>query len=367
MSQVALVNVSKTYGANVVVDNLNLTVEDGEFVTLLGASGSGKTTCLRMLAGFQRPDRGKVMLGGVDATALPPYRRNTGMVFQQYALFPHLTVAENVAYGLKARRIPKAESQSRTLEALHMVHLQDQAGRYPAQLSGGQKQRVALARAVVIRPSILLLDEPLSALDAKLREELQGEIRRIQKQLGITTLFVTHDQGEALAMSDRVAIMQNGQILQVAPPVTLYQRPVSRYVATFLGKSNFLAVVVLDRHPSAAGNTRAYTVSLVGEPHMTLEVEGVEQDFAEGEHAVLAIRPENTRVQSGARNQLLVSVEKLNFTGDRWVAECRRGSGPALDVVILGREAVPRAGERIAVGWAPDHGMLMRAEYAHGN
>jgi ABC-type Fe3+/spermidine/putrescine transport system ATPase subunit len=365
MSQVALVNVSKTYGANLVVDNLSLTVEDGEFVTLLGASGSGKTTCLRMLAGFQRPDRGKVMLGGTDSTALPPYRRSTGMVFQQYALFPHLTVAENVAYGLKARRCGRSEIQSRSLEALRMVHLADFAGRYPAQLSGGQKQRVALARAIVIRPSILLLDEPLSALDAQLREELQVEIRRVQKQLGITTLFVTHDQGEALAMSDRVAIMRHGRIVQSGPPVTLYQRPESPYVASFLGKSNFLDVTVREQRVSAAG-TRAYTVSLLDDATLTLEVDHVERDFSVGERCVLAIRPENTRLQGDARNQLSVTVVKLNFTGDRWIAACRAGPGTTLDAVILGLDSVPRTGERIEIGWSPQHGVLMRAEDADG-
>ena len=366
MSQVALVNVSKTYGANVVVENLNLTVNDGEFVTLLGASGSGKTTCLRMLAGFQRPDRGKVMLGGVDATALPPYRRNTGMVFQQYALFPHLTVAENVAYGLKARRCPRTESQTRTLEALRMVHLEDQAGRYPAQLSGGQRQRVALARAIVIRPSILLLDEPLSALDAKLREELQVEIRRIQKQLGMTTLFVTHDQGEALAMSDRVAIMQKGQILQFAPPITLYQRPVSRDVASFLGKSNFLDVKIIERHSPFGASGRSYALSLADQPKSAFEVHEVEQEFGIGERCTLSVRPENMRMQADMPNQLKVTVNKLNFTGDRWVAECQRSDGPVLEVVIVGLNAVPKIGEQITVGWLPAHGVLMRAENAHG-
>src|SRR6185437_6482018 len=210
MAEVALRNVKKAYGPTVVVDNLSLEILDGEFLTLLGASGSGKTTCLRMVAGFVKPDAGTVLLGGSDATHVPPYRRSTGMVFQHYALFPHLTVGDNVAYGLRVRRLPKREIEARTREVLHLVRLEELRDRYPAQLSGGQKQRVALARAVAIRPAVLLLDEPLSALDRKLRGELQGEIRRIQQALRMTTLFVTHDQGEALSMSDRVAVMRRG-------------------------------------------------------------------------------------------------------------------------------------------------------------
>ena len=223
------------YGDQPAVRGVDLIVRPGEFVTLLGPSGCGKTTCLRMVAGFVAPSRGRIIMGGRDITALPPYRRNTGMVFQSYALFPHKTVAENIAFGLRVRRLSRAEREARIAEALRLVHLEQFAARYPAQLSGGQRQRVALARAIVIRPDVLLLDEPLAALDLKLREELQVEIKRVQSALKITTLFVTHDQGEALSMSDRVAVMQDGRIIQIDTPEALYERPNSRYVANFVG------------------------------------------------------------------------------------------------------------------------------------
>ena len=218
MSQVRLDTVSKHYGAELAVDRVSLTIGEAEFVTLLGASGSGKTTCLRMVAGFVAPTSGRVFIGEADVTRLPPQKRDTAMVFQQYALFPHLTVAQNVAFGLKVRRLPRAEIEARVREVLDLVQLGAFAGRFPNQLSGGQKQRVALARAVVVRPKILLLDEPLGALDLKLREELQVEIKRVQSTLGVTTLFVTHDQGEALSMSDRIGVMHCGRIVQIDTP-----------------------------------------------------------------------------------------------------------------------------------------------------
>ncbi len=237
----------KRYGGTVAVRGVDLTVAPGEFVTLLGPSGCGKTTCLRMVAGFVAPDSGRILMAGRDVTAAPPYRRNTGMVFQSYALFPHKTVAANVAFGMKVRRVGRAEMVERTREALRLVHLEQLADRYPSELSGGQKQRVALARAVVIRPQVLLLDEPLGALDLKLREELQVEIKRVQSTLDITTLFVTHDQGEALGMSDRVAVMRDGEIVQIDAPHALYERPNSRYVANFVGRTNLIEVVVAGR------------------------------------------------------------------------------------------------------------------------
>jgi ABC-type Fe3+/spermidine/putrescine transport system ATPase subunit len=232
MSDVLLEQVRKSYGAVVAVRSLDLRVAPGEFVTLLGPSGCGKTTCLRMVAGFVGPDAGRILLGGQDVTHVPPYRRNTGMVFQSYALFPHRTVAANIAFGMQMRGVTRGDADRRTREALRLVQLDQLADRYPAELSGGQKQRVALARAVVIRPEVLLLDEPLGALDLKLREELQVEIKRVQSELGITTLFVTHDQGEALGMSDRVAVMRDGKIVQIDTPSALYERPNSTYSRT---------------------------------------------------------------------------------------------------------------------------------------
>ena len=270
VSEVRFVGVEKSYGEQIAVRGIDLTVRPGEFVTLLGPSGCGKTTCLRMVAGFVAPSRGRIIMGGRDITALPPYRRNTGMVFQSYALFPHRTVAENIAFGLQVRRLARAEREQRIAEALRLVHLEQFASRYPAQLSGGQRQRVALARAVVIRPDVLLLDEPLAALDLKLREELQVEIKRVQSALKITTLFVTHDQGEALSMSDRVAVMRDGRIIQIDTPESLYERPNSRYVANFVGRTNLIDVVVREKldgglvRVESCGGSKASFVAAAG-------------------------------------------------------------------------------------------------------
>lgn len=240
MVAVRLEGISKAYGATHAARDVDLEVKEGELVTLLGASGSGKTTCLRIVAGFIEPSAGRVLIGGEDVTRVPPHRRNTGMVFQHYALFPHLTVAENVAFGLEVRRLSRAEVGVRTREALRLVRLEGLAERRPGQLSGGQKQRVALARAVVISPRVLLLDEPLGALDQKLREELQGEIKRVQETLGITTIFVTHDQSEALSLSDRIVVMRDGVIEQAGTPTEIYARPRNAFVADFVGSSNLV-------------------------------------------------------------------------------------------------------------------------------
>ena len=244
MAGVVLDEVHKVYGDTVAVRSVDLQVAPGEFVTLLGPSGCGKTTCLRMVAGFVEPTAGRIMMAGRDVTHVPPHRRDTGMVFQSYALFPHKTVAANVAFGMRVRGVSRSETDERTREALRLVRLEQLAHRYPSELSGGQKQRVALARAVVIRPQVLLLDEPLGALDLKLREELQVEIKRVQSTLGITTMFVTHDQGEALGMSDRVAVMRDGEIVQIDTPNELYERPNSKYVANFVGRTNLIEVLV---------------------------------------------------------------------------------------------------------------------------
>lgn len=361
-SEVRLVGVTKRYGDHLAVNNLNLTVQEGEFVTLLGASGSGKTTCLRIVAGFVQPDAGHVYMGRLDATALPPYRRNTGMVFQQYALFPHLTVAENVLYGLKARRVPRREIQERTSMALRLVHLEPMADRYPAQLSGGQQQRVALARAVVIRPSILLLDEPLSALDLKLRETLQSEIRQVQQRLGITTLFVTHDQGEALGISDRVGVMRGGQILQLDTPVGLYQRPNCRYVANFVGMTNFLDVVIRGEIASDKNGTHAYAIALTSNPALLLEVRDVPRKFPEGARCLLCVRPESARISTEAKNCIPATVTKRTFSGDRWIVECAYAANQTFTVSLSGPRNAPRAGEEIDIAWEAEHGALLSSE-----
>ncbi|HUN46308.1 MAG TPA: ABC transporter ATP-binding protein [Stellaceae bacterium] len=238
---ISLENVSKHYGAVKAIDDVSLAVAPGEFITLLGPSGSGKTTVLMAIAGFVAPSRGVIRVDGVPITERPPEQRNFGVVFQGYALFPHMTVAENVAYPLRVRRRPKTETSTRVKAALDLVQLGPLADRLPPQLSGGQQQRVALARALVFEPPVLLMDEPLGALDRKLREQLQGEIKRIQQTLGLTVVYVTHDQEEALVLSDRIAVMAGGEIRQMGPPAELYERPASRFVAQFLGESNFLA------------------------------------------------------------------------------------------------------------------------------
>lgn len=244
MSGVTLDHVSKRFGSVVGVDDVHIHIESGEFFTFLGPSGCGKTTTLRMIAGFYYPSSGHIRFGGQDVTQLPPHKRNTGMVFQNYALFPHMTVFENIAFGLQVRKLPKQEIKERVERVQALVHLQGYGDRRIDQLSGGQQQRVALARALVIEPQILLLDEPLSNLDAKLREETRFEIKRLQLELGITTIYVTHDQAEAMSMSDRIMVMQKGEVQQVGTPFDIYNRPLNRFVASFIGETNLWEGIV---------------------------------------------------------------------------------------------------------------------------
>ena len=232
--------VTKRFGSQAAVRDVDLDISRGEFFTMLGPSGSGKTTLLRLIAGFEVPDAGTIFLRGTDVTGLPPYQRGVNTVFQDYALFPHFSVAQNVAYGMRVRRVAKAERARRVDEALDMVQMAELAERRPSQLSGGQRQRVALARAIVNEPEVLLLDEPLGALDLKLRQEMQVELKRIQRQIGITFIYVTHDQEEALTMSDRLAVFRDGQIEQVGPPAYVYERPATEFVASFVGTSNVI-------------------------------------------------------------------------------------------------------------------------------
>ncbi len=247
MTPITIANLTKTFGSTVAVDALSLSIAPGSLFFLLGPSGCGKTTLLRMIAGFAEPTAGSIRFGDKDVTWLPPHQRNCGMVFQGYALWPHMTVAQNVAFGLQVRKVSKDETARRVDEALKLVQMQHLADRKPNQLSGGQQQRVALARALVIRPTVLLLDEPLSNLDAKLRIEMRGQIRSICKQSGITAVYVTHDQKEALSMADGVALLRNGRIMQVGPARELYDRPNSRFVADFLGETNFVPATIVGR------------------------------------------------------------------------------------------------------------------------
>jgi putative spermidine/putrescine transport system ATP-binding protein len=285
---IRLVGVRKLFGDVVAVDGVDLEIRRGEFFTLLGPSGSGKTTCLRMIAGFERPDAGMIELAGTDVSRLPPAERDVNTVFQDYALFPHMSVGDNVAYGLKVKKVPRGERARRVADALAMVRLEGYADRRPSQLSGGQRQRVALARALVNRPRVLLLDEPLGALDLKLRQQLQVELKRIQSEVGITFVYVTHDQDEALTMSDRIAVMDGGHVLQVGSPRDVYEEPGTRFVAGFVGVSNLLELPVV---ASADGM-------------LTLRLG--DGDRVEGEHArgartgataVVTIRPERIALE----------------------------------------------------------------------
>ncbi len=285
---VAVDGVVKRFGAFTAVDRIDLAIGDGELFTLLGPSGCGKTTLLRLLAGFYQPDAGEIRFGQRVVSGLPPYARNIGMVFQNYALWPHMTVAQNVSYGLRLRNLPAAEVRARLDEGLRKVNLAGFESRHPGQLSGGQQQRVALARALVLEPDLLLLDEPLSNLDAKIRVQVRAEIKKLQRELAITTIYVTHDQEEALSLSDRVAVMKDGRVLQVGVPKALYERPRTRFVADFVGTNNLLDGSVRERRGEEM---------LVETPLGALRAIG---DGTVGGRCVVAIRPENVAIGAGA-------------------------------------------------------------------
>jgi putative spermidine/putrescine transport system ATP-binding protein len=281
-----LQGISKRYGAHIAVDALDLSLRRHEFLTFLGPSGSGKTTTLMMVAGLQQPDAGSIILNGRPVDRLPPYRRDIGMVFQHYALFPHMSVRRNVAFPLEMRRLPRAESDRMVGNALRLVGLADLAGRLPRQLSGGQQQRVALARAIVYGPALLLMDEPLGALDKKLREQMQLEIKRVHRERQMSVLYVTHDQEEALTMSDRIAVFNEGRVEQVGTPADLYERPATRFVASFIGETNFFPGIVVGMdgptcQVDIAGNRVAATAC---------------SDVAMGARIVVAVRPERIRL-----------------------------------------------------------------------
>jgi putative spermidine/putrescine transport system ATP-binding protein len=304
MTYLQLTGIRKEFGTAVAVQDFNLTVDKGEFVSFLGPSGCGKTTVLRMVAGFEKPTRGSIVINGQDVTPINANKRNIGMVFQQYALFPNMTVADNIQFGLKVAGADGTLRQQRIKEMLSIIHMEQFASRYPHQLSGGQQQRVALARALAIQPQVLLLDEPLSALDAKIRVSLRQEIRSIQRQLGITTIFVTHDQEEALSISDRIVVMNQGVIEQVGTPVAIYNRPQTQFVASFIGSLNLLKAQVLDR---SGGR-----IQVDGQELKTDEV--IE---AGGDQVSVAIRPEAISLNhaNGHPNSLSASVDDIYFLG----------------------------------------------------
>ena len=341
---------SKHFGSTVAVHDFSLDVRDGEFVMLLGPSGCGKTTTLRMIAGFITPTAGRVRLGGKDITTLPPWKRDTGMVFQSYALFPHLTVAQNVAFGLQMRRSPASDIPKHVTEALRLVRLDGYADRLPRQLSGGQQQRVALARALVIRPDVLLLDEPLSNLDAKLREAVRVEIRELQHKLGITTVMVTHDQEEALIMADRLVVMSEGAVRQVGSQRDLYERPADRFVAGFVGRSNLLTgrVIGPGRFETEAGVAIACLDGALGP-------------------GVIALRPERLAIgaaAAGLDNHLSGTVELVSYLGSSIDVHVRVSSADRVIVSVPNRAdgTLPREGDQINVGWSATAAVVLPAE-----
>ncbi|HEY7704206.1 MAG TPA: ABC transporter ATP-binding protein [Acidimicrobiia bacterium] len=299
----SLEGVRKEFNGAVAVDTFNLDVAPGEFVSFLGPSGCGKTTTLRMVAGFEQPSSGKISLAGEDVTYTKPNERNIGMVFQSYALFPNMTVGDNIGFGLKVRKEESAARKERVAELLELIHLPDKGSSYPYELSGGQQQRVALARALAIRPQLLLLDEPLSALDAKIRDELRNEIRRIQRQLNITTIYVTHDQEEALALSDRIVVMSKGKMEQVGEPFEIYNNPATGFVASFVGQLNRLPATVVDGAGGRleVGGTAVRTTSTV--------------ETAPGAQVSLMLRPEELTLDESEENVIHGTVESVTFLG----------------------------------------------------
>ena len=323
---VRLLGVRKTYGDVVAVDGVDLEIEAGEFFTILGPSGSGKTTTLRLIAGFEQPDEGRIELKGVDVTSRPPYQRDVNTVFQDYALFPHMTVAENVEYGLRIRKVPRAERRGRADRALETVRLGGLGKRKPAQLSGGQRQRVALARAIVNQPHVLLLDEPLGALDLKLRQEMQIELKRIQQELGITFVYVTHDQEEALTMSDRLAVFSEGRIEQVGAPADVYEHPATEFVAGFVGVSN-----VIERDGA----------------RFTVRPEKIH------------VRAEGDPAEGGVASET-GTIREVVYVGmvTRYVVELDRGGELMVvrqNLETSSQDALEERGRRVRLEWRPEH------------
>lgn len=353
----ALRDLSKHYGQVVAAEQVSLDVHGGEFVTLLGPSGSGKTTTLQMIAGFEKPTSGKVFING-EAVTQPPHKRNIGMVFQNYALFPHMTAARNIEYPLKVRKVGKQERRRRVHEALDMVDLADRGTRYPKQLSGGQQQRIALARALVFRPKIVLLDEPLGALDKKLREHLQLEIKRIQHETGITMIYVTHDQEEALVMSDRIAVFKDGRIRQVGTAEEIYERPSSLFVANFIGESNTFE----GTFEEDAGRR----IVTDGRGKLTVPSE-YPSSIRVGEPAALVVRPERLRIdvpEAGpvaGENRIEATVEEIIYLGNerRYVLRTAAGHSVISRHQVGATRREPRSGEAVNLYWRIEDSVLL--------
>ncbi len=342
---VNIAGVVKKYGSFKAVDGVSLGIKKGELFTLLGPSGCGKTTLLRMIAGFNAIDEGEIAFDQTVINDIPAHKRNIGMVFQNYAIFPHMSVYENVAYGLKARKLSPAAIAKRVDEALELVQIGSYRDRQPAQLSGGQQQRVALARAVVIHPGILLMDEPLSNLDAKLRIQMRTVIKKLQRNLNITTIYVTHDQEEALAISDRIAVMRNGRIEQLGGPQQIYQQPVNAFVAGFIGTSNFLEATILRQE-----SDHRVEVLIAGKKRLTLALER-----PLGQEVVVSVRPEALELGEPGEAELNGEITLATFLGDYINYEVELDNGQIIEVNEFAKETlrVRDAGEKVAVRFQP--------------
>lgn len=345
---IALHNLQKRYAGVTAVDDVSLSIPAGEFISLLGPSGSGKTTTLMMMAGFEMPDSGRILLDDQDITRKPPHRRELGVIFQNYALFPHMTVAENVAYSLRMRRVPRAELEDRVRRALDQVQLGALASRYPHQMSGGQQQRVAIARALVFDPPVLLLDEPLGALDRKLRQHLRNEIKSLHKEVGKTMIYVTHDQDEALAMSDRVAVMHEGRIRQFSAPLDVYRRPSDLFVASFVGEVNLINVSVKSGIAHGPG----------GEILPAAPWTGADRD------ATLCVRPEHLHLSAGAAHisgGIQGRIVDVTFVGDSTIFDFRNDAGLQLTskVLNISADAMPSVGDSCVASWAANDATIL--------
>ncbi|HTM77794.1 MAG TPA: ABC transporter ATP-binding protein [Devosia sp.] len=361
MQKLFLSGVSKAYNDVIALKPVSLEVASGEFLTLLGPSGSGKTTLLQIVAGLLAPDTGEILIDGVTATKLPPHKRDIGLVFQNYALFPHLTVAENIAFPLKMRKRPAAEIAERVTRILDIVRLPQVADRLPKELSGGQQQRIALARCAVYEPSVILMDEPLGALDKKLRDQMQAEIRRLHSELGATIIYVTHDQEEAMAMSDRICLMRAGGIEQLGTPQDLYFRPTTAFAAQFFGSPNLMAGTI-------AGLTATHAdIELNGK---LVRVPNPEARAQQGQSVTLMVRPEALRVLADgetAGNVIEADCESSIVTGSVTQTWLRGPGGQPLQALELTARSAPGhvAGARVRLGWTVDEGYLLPAEAAH--
>ncbi|MGG3559277.1 ABC transporter ATP-binding protein [Peribacillus frigoritolerans] len=351
----------KQFGANVVLNGIDLEVKQGELLTLLGPSGCGKSTTLNLIAGFLDPDRGEVHIKGNNVTKVPPYKRDLGMVFQTYSLFPHMTVYENLSFGLKLRKVGKVEEKKKISKALELVKMSGLENRYPRELSGGQRQRVAISRALVVEPELLLLDEPLSNLDAKLRHELRAEIKRLQKEIGVTTIFVTHDQEEALSMSDRVVVMNAGKIEQISTPTEIYNHPKTEFVFQFIGKSNCFEGNV------SAVDKRKVAVKIGSDiTHVdTNNVMGNEGDLKTGDEVKLYIRPEKLQIvsldekSSSPLDFHRAKISQMNYLGTSWEINVLL-QGKSIQVLTSAFDSSWQNGSEVLIGWSPSEVMLVK-------